>query len=283
MPRPSRPSIRPRPCATSDISVVTGRAFFRLGEARIAPLAPGTELPAGVPRRRTRHQRPCCATLTAAALKTHGDSRPRHRRCGRQSIRADKPAPRSLDVAIRVEPRPGHHLRPAPAGGAGTACAPPASSRSRACPPRGLLPRGADPRRGRACAKPACFLPWPCSCAIRGTGPSADDHRDPSTRRRCAASVSGAELSSDEGVQLSAPNWLHRNLFGGAERLRFDATVSGINADVDGIDGELTARFERPATFSPDTDLALELGFAYLDEPLFSIEALSLGRADPVT
>jgi translocation and assembly module TamA len=49
----------------------------------------------------------------------------------------------------------------------------------------------------------------------------------------------GAELSTDEGARVSA-FWLHRNLFGGAERLRIEGEVRGIGEgelSVDGIDG----------------------------------------------
>jgi translocation and assembly module TamA len=37
----------------------------------------------------------------------------------------------------------------------------------------------------------------------------------------------GAELSTDEGARVSA-FWLHRNLFGGAERLRIEGEIRGI-------------------------------------------------------
>ncbi len=63
----------------------------------------------------------------------------------------------------------------------------------------------------------------------------------------------GAEISSLEGLGVSA-FWLHRNLFGGAERLRFDAEIEGIGGDSGGEDFRLAARFDRPATFNEDTD-----------------------------
>jgi len=76
----------------------------------------------------------------------------------------------------------------------------------------------------------------------------------------------GAEVSSLEGVGLSG-FWLHRNLLGGAERLRIDAQASGIGGDTDGIDYSFSARFERPATITPDTSLYLEAEIEHLDEP----------------
>jgi translocation and assembly module TamA len=62
----------------------------------------------------------------------------------------------------------------------------------------------------------------------------------------------GAELSSTEGLSASA-YWLHRNAFGGAERLRFDARVSGIGGGSGGMDYLLEGRLSRPATLSPDS------------------------------
>jgi translocation and assembly module TamA len=83
----------------------------------------------------------------------------------------------------------------------------------------------------------------------------------------------GAELSSLEGVTLSS-FWLHRNLFGGAERLRIEGEVSGIGGDSGGEDYIFSARFDRPATFTPDTSLFLGFRAQHLDEPDFREESL---------
>jgi translocation and assembly module TamA len=84
----------------------------------------------------------------------------------------------------------------------------------------------------------------------------------------------GAELSNSQGLLLSA-YWLHRNLFGGAERLRIDAEVNGIGAQSGGLGYKLSARLDRPATFGPDTSLYL-LG-------LIQRENLADYRADKVS
>jgi translocation and assembly module TamA len=62
----------------------------------------------------------------------------------------------------------------------------------------------------------------------------------------------GAEIASTEGAKVSA-FWLHRNLNGGAERLRLEGEVGGIGAQVGGIDYRFAARLGRPASFTPDT------------------------------
>ncbi|ABD53162.1 autotransporter assembly complex protein TamA [Jannaschia sp. CCS1] len=85
----------------------------------------------------------------------------------------------------------------------------------------------------------------------------------------------GAEVSTDDGASLSA-YWLHRNLFGGAERLRIEGEISGIGSeglnveDVEGIDASVGLRYSRPATFTPDTTAYLELGLNYFDDPAFT-------------
>jgi len=85
----------------------------------------------------------------------------------------------------------------------------------------------------------------------------------------------GAELSTLEGLTVSA-FWLHRNLLGGAERLRFDAEVSGIGGNSGGTDYSLGARFERPATFNEDTDFYALALVEQLDEVSFFSRQLDL-------
>jgi len=75
----------------------------------------------------------------------------------------------------------------------------------------------------------------------------------------------GAELSTLEGLTLSA-YWLHRNLLGGAERLRIEGEVKGIGGETGGTDYRVTARFERPATFNEDTNFYALAGIEQLDE-----------------
>lgn len=70
----------------------------------------------------------------------------------------------------------------------------------------------------------------------------------------------GASYSTLEGATLEA-YWMHRNLFGHAESLRFDASVSRIDAtDLGGINYAAATTFRRPGVFTPDTDLTLQLG-----------------------
>ncbi|MBD3662419.1 autotransporter assembly complex protein TamA [Sulfitobacter aestuariivivens] len=85
----------------------------------------------------------------------------------------------------------------------------------------------------------------------------------------------GAELSSLEGLTLST-FWLHRNLLGGAERLRLEAEVSGIGGNSGGEDYTLAARFDRPATFNEDTNFYALAKLEQLDEVNFFSRQLDI-------
>ena len=83
----------------------------------------------------------------------------------------------------------------------------------------------------------------------------------------------GAELDSQAGLRLTG-FWLHRNLLGGAERLRLEAAIDGIAARVGGLGFTLDARYTRPATLNRDTDLELGLRAVRMDERDFSADAV---------
>ncbi|ARE39637.1 Outer membrane protein assembly factor YaeT precursor [Rhodovulum sp. P5] len=87
----------------------------------------------------------------------------------------------------------------------------------------------------------------------------------------------GAELYSQEGLSLSS-FWMHRNLLGGAERLRFDLEISGVGgADDGGEDFSLNGLFERPATFDPDTGLYVLAGIKRDNEPNYTEDSSKFG------
>ena len=68
----------------------------------------------------------------------------------------------------------------------------------------------------------------------------------------------GAEIASFEGLDLSG-YWLHRNLLGGGERLKVEAEVANIGAQSSGVDYGLGVTLDRPATLTPDTTLSFEI------------------------
>ena len=78
----------------------------------------------------------------------------------------------------------------------------------------------------------------------------------------------GAEVSSTEGLSFTT-SWMHRNLFGGAEKLRFEARISGIGGS-DDIDGRVALRLDRPATLGPDDNIFYMTEAESLDQEHFT-------------
>ena len=266
------PFSAPASVARVEIAVDTGPAF-RLGRAEIGPLASDTILPEGFHPGEAATT-PLLRATTRAALDGWRARGHATAEVGNQQITAQNRAA-ILDVAIRVDPGPVITF--------GT-----------------LIPEGQARMRIERILQIAglpvgeVYSPETLERAeerLRDTGafsavslqlrdPRAGDIADVTAilaeapLRRLGF---GAELASDEGLRLSA-YWLHRNLLGGAERLRFDASISGISIEdpVDGVDGELRARFERPATFGPDTSLAVAGALVYLQEPTFDLQGIGL-------
>ncbi len=85
----------------------------------------------------------------------------------------------------------------------------------------------------------------------------------------------GAEVASLDGLTLSA-GWLHRNLMGGGERLEVKGEVTNIGSPDSGIDYVVGVSLDRPATFTPDTNLGFEIDFSHLDEADFKADIVGL-------
>lgn len=85
----------------------------------------------------------------------------------------------------------------------------------------------------------------------------------------------GAEVSSEQGVELSFL-WVHRNLFGGAERLTFDSRLRNIGGTSD-LDGRIVVRLDRPAFFGADNDLFYLFDVELKDEDHYNLLRGSLG------
>ncbi|ANT59613.1 hypothetical protein AYJ57_04060 [Salipiger sp. CCB-MM3] len=85
----------------------------------------------------------------------------------------------------------------------------------------------------------------------------------------------GAEISSLEGLSVTS-YWLHRNIFGGAERLRFDAEITDITDQSDTLDYTLTGRLDVPAAVGPDTDAYFQTELQHLQEPAYDLDSIEL-------
>lgn len=81
----------------------------------------------------------------------------------------------------------------------------------------------------------------------------------------------GATFSTLDGLGVEG-FWLHRNLFGEAERLRLDAKVAGIGWPVDTaeFDYALGGVFTKPGILTPDTDLVAAISAQRTVLPLYT-------------
>lgn len=81
----------------------------------------------------------------------------------------------------------------------------------------------------------------------------------------------GATFSTIDGLGVEG-FWLHRNLFGQAERLRLDARIAGIGWPVDTaeFDYAFGGTFTKPGIFTPDTDLVTAISAQRTVLPLYT-------------
>lgn len=266
------PFAAPRQIGDVQITVDPGQRFA-LRQAEIGPLAPGALVPADF--------RPGAVATTGRLRDVAGTVIGDWREAGfavadvaNQSIRADNRAA-VLDVAIRIDPGP--QLDFGPLVPSGQDRMPLARVQEIAGLPVGEpfhpdeLDRAAERLRRTGVFNSVALREG----AVRGDGTieiEADLVEAPLRRFGF-----GAELSSTDGLMLST-YWLHRNLTGGGERLRFDAEISGIGQGSGGPDGGLAASFSRPATATPDTTFTASVGLDYLDEETFQ-ELIAQGQA----
>ncbi len=253
--------------------IVDPGPLFRFGRAEIAPLAPSTELPSGF-RRGQPAEVPVIEDAGVAAIERWRKLGYAKTEATGQQISANHPA-RRLDVSIGLNP--GRRLRfgnLVPSGNQRV--------RTDRIIEIAGLPRGeifdpdevakAQTRLQRTGAFRSVTLTEQPAANPDGT---LDINADVVEAKRRRIGV-GAELTTLEGATLSA-FWLHRNLMGGAERLRFDGEISNIGLGGDnGVDYRLSVLFGRPGTFNPDTDLYIRAALEHEDEPLYLSDSFEI-------
>jgi len=247
-----------------DIIVTAGPAF-RLGAANVAPLTAATVLPssfrAGMPAE-------IAAIRDAALAGVDGWRAVGHAKAQvvQQDVVADHNAAR-LDVSLRIAPGP--RVQFGDLNIAGDSAVRDARIRRIAGIPSGKVFDPAVLERAAARLRRTGTFGSVTLREAEALGPN--DVMDvelavvDAKPRRFGF---GAEIQSTEGATLSA-FWLHRNLLGGAERLRLEGEVSGLAGETDGLDYHLSASLTRPSTFNTDTDLYVLAEIEQLDEPLY--------------
>ncbi len=235
-----------------EVSLISGPAFV-FGRTALGPVAEGTDLPEGfAPGQSARSTMIRDATSDAVTewrAQGHARAEPVD-----QQITARHPG-NTLDVAVQIAPGPRlrfGQLRP--------------SGQVRTRPNRIVkiagLPEGEvySPREIQRASERLRRTGTFSAVALRD---AAEDNPDGTINidaavveapmRRLGA---GIEYDTDEGAKISA-FWLHRNLFGGAERFRIEGMLGGIGARSGRRDYKLALDLARPATLTPDTTLNL--------------------------
>lgn len=262
------------PTAINTIKVeVTPGPGFVFGQTRIAPLAPGTKLPDGF--------RPGAPALSGEVASAVGDATLGWRNDGhaKAAVKGQKAVAdhrnSTLDVDVSLAPGPVVTLGTLHFTG---------TSRVRAERLQAIagFPTGTvyNPKTLETVAN-----------RLRRTGAFASvaltegETLGPGNTMDVAAAVVdqkprrlgfGASISSSEGASLSA-YWLHRNLFGGAEQFKLEGEIDGIAAQTGGRSYKLSARIDRPATFSADTSVYAFGTIARENLTDYSADTLSLG------
>lgn len=246
---------------------------FTFSRAEAAPLAPGTELPDTFRAGQTARTGVLIDTAAAAVEGWENAGFPKADIAGQSlAVRHNDAA---MDAQIFVAPGP--QLRFGALDNPGTPnIRPGAINRIIGWPSGTLVTPDAQEQVAARLRRTGAFR----SVALREANtPNPDgtlDHDLLMVEEAPRRFGLGAEISTEEGLSLSA-FWLHRNLTGGAERLRVDGEVSGIGGQTGGIDYDFSARLERPGTFFVDTDLFVELGYTRLDEPDFRSDVFETG------
>lgn len=239
----------PRRIDRIQITVAPGRPF-RFGRTEIAPLAPGTELPEDFAPGRPASTGVLEETAIAGVRGWREAGHPKARVADQQLV--VRHARAELDARFTIAPGP--RLRFGRLNLAGTS-----SVRTESIYRIAGFPTGEvyDPEKLQRAATRLRRTGTFSSVSIReAETPNPDGTLDFTATvedmppRRLAL---GGEISSRTGVDLSF-RWLHRNLFGGAERLQFETRLRNIGG-TEAVDGRIALRLDRPDRFGPDDSM----------------------------
>ena len=238
---------------------------FHFGTARISPLAPGTNLPAGYALGQ-RANSDAVRAAVGAAIDGWRDLGHANVSVAGQDLRADHRAHR-LDATVLISP--GNRLHFGQLILEGESAVQIRRIEQIAALPRGQVfsPADVDAVATRL-RRTGAFRSVVISEADRENADGTLDIVARLVDEKQHRFGFGAEVSTQEGATLSG-FWLHRNLFGGAERLRIDGEIAGLGGMTGGTDLKFATRYERPATIGPDTSIYLQFSVEHLAEPDF--------------
>ncbi|PTE23757.1 hypothetical protein C5F48_00435 [Cereibacter changlensis JA139] len=255
-----------------EVRVDPGPAFV-FGAARIAPLAPGTELPEGFAAGRPAESGLIRSAVSAAVNGWRGVGFAKVATSS-ENIVADH-ARRVLNADIGLNPGP--RLRFGRLAIKGIDRMSERRTRKIAGLPEGEtydpeeLERSAERLR-----RTGVFRSVTLEEDERVTSPDLLGITATLVEEKTRRYSLGAEISSAEGATLSAL-WMHRNLLGGAERLTVSGEVANLGASNSGVDYVLGVTLDRPATLTADTTLSFHIDAARLDEEDYLSNTSAIG------
>lgn len=255
------PLTAPKSISVVSVAVDVGPRFV-FSTARLAPLAAGTVLPKGFATGAAAESGVVLDAVSAAVTgwRALGFAKAK---VASQSLIADHDA-RQLAVDIALQPGP--KLRFGALQIEGIARMKPARVRAIAGLPEGQVfrPRDLDTAVQRlqrtGVFKSVTLVEDDAITAPDLLGITAKLVEE--KRRRYSF---GAEIASSDGLSLTG-QWLHRNLFGGAERLTFEGAVKNIGTKSGVVDYSFGTSLARPATFDADTTLTAAVDLGRLQE-----------------
>ena len=262
----------PARIARIEITVTPG-PLYHFGTAGIGPLPPGTELPKQFAPGEPAPSAAIRDAAEAAALAWREAGHP-HADLASQRIVADHANAR-IDASLTIDPGP--RLSFGPLTVSGNVDVRTGRVHEITAIPEGEVYSDTEMRRAAARLRATGAFRSVSLREAEGGGRTGDfpvevlvDEERP---RRLGF---GAELSSTEGATLSA-FWLHRNLWGGAERFRIEGEVTGLGGETAGEDYRVGASLSRPATLTANTTLTLTAGAERLREPDYRLDAFEFG------
>ena len=246
---------------------------FRFGQARVAPLAPGTELPEAF-RSGAPAESGAIASAVDVAIRAWRETGHAKAFVASEDVVADHAA-RQIDANIGIGPGP--RLRFGRLEIVGEERMREARVRKIAGLPEGETFSETDLRQAETrLRRTGIFSSVALTEDEKITAPDLLGVTATVVEQKPRRYSFGVEIASLDGVSLSA-SWLHRNLNGGGERLGVAADVTNIGSGESGIDYGLEITLDRPATFSPDTTAGLVLGFSHEDEIDYALDAVTFG------
>lgn len=251
---------------------------FRFGQTAIAPLATGTELPdgftPGAPAQSGLVRQAVTAGVDGWRARGHAKAR-----VTSQDVVANHPD-RSLSARVGIDPGP--RLRFGPVDVTGQQRTRENRVRKIAGIPQGETYDPAEVARAEdRLRRTGTFASVTITEDEGITRPDLLGTTITVVEEKPRNLSFGVEVSSLEGLDLTAA-FMHRNLLGGAERLRLEGSVTNIGADQigdgdNGMDYGLKLTIDRPATLTPDTTARFSSEIRHLDEPDFRADLARLG------